>query len=170
MKLFAQPPRAQTQESSSTTPTRVNFSKYPNLYLHSNPWINKFAKNKKNPRLSGSRKIKRHHGKFNIDYVVPHSILVLKNCTQAAHHLVANQLFKLPHAFNIYNNQGKKETIDILFMGGDSNAWCKAVVNELVRLNNGVDKRVRATNTIELIRKEEVPKGPTVIYENKFYD
>ena len=49
-------------------------------------------------------------------------------------------------------------------MRGDSDTCWKAVGNELGRLGNGIDKRVRETNTIELIRKEEVPKGCTVTY------
>ena len=51
-------------------------------------------------------------------------------------------------------------------MGGGSDTWWKAVGNEIGRLANGVDNRVRATNTIKLIRKEEVPKGHTVTYAN----
>ena len=33
-------------------------------------------------------------------------------------------------------------------MGGDGDTWWKAVGNELGRLANGIDKLVRATNTI----------------------
>ena len=49
--------------------------------------------------------------------------------TQAAHHLVANHLFKLPHTYHIYNNQVKKETTYTLLMGYDSDTWWKAVGN-----------------------------------------
>ena len=68
--------------------------------------------------------------------------------TKSAQHLVANHLFKLPHAFHFCNNQGKKETIDTLLMVGDINTWWKVVVNELGRLANFIDNWVRATNTI----------------------
>ena len=50
-------------------------------------------------------------------------------------------------------------------MGGDSNNWWKVVGNELGILANGIDNLVRVTNTIEFIRKGEVPRGCTVTYE-----
>ena len=55
-------------------------------------------------------------------------------------------------------------------MGDDSNTWCKAVGNELGRLANLIENWVRATNTMEFIRKEEVPKVRTVIYANFLCD
>ena len=51
-------------------------------------------------------------------------------------------------------------------MEGYSDTWCKAVGNELGGLDNGIDNRVRATNTIRFIIKEESPKGLTVTYAN----
>ena len=50
-------------------------------------------------------------------------------------------------------------------MAGDSNTWWKSVGNELGRLSNGIDNQVRATNTLEFIRKGEVTRGRTVTYE-----
>ena len=38
-------------------------------------------------------------------------------------------------------------------MGGNSNTWWKEVGNELRRLANGIDNKVRATNTNEFIKK-----------------
>ena len=46
-------------------------------------------------------------------------------------------------------------------MGGDIDTWWKDFGNELGRISNGIDNQVRATNTIEFIRKEEVPKERT---------
>ena len=68
------------------------------------------------------------------------------------------------HAFRIYNNQVKKETIDTLLKGDDSNIFWKSVGNKLGRLANGIKNRVRATNTIVFIRKGQVPSGRTVTY------
>ena len=84
--------------------------------------------------------------------------------TQAAQHLVDDHLFKLPYALHIYNNQGKKENIDTLLMGGDSDTWWKSVLNELGRLANGIENQIRATNIIEFIRKGKVPRGCTFTY------
>ena len=51
-------------------------------------------------------------------------------------------------------------------MGYDSNTWWKYLGNELGRLDIGIDNRVRETNIIEFIIKEELPKGCTVTYAN----
>ena len=56
--------------------------------------------------------------------------------------------------------------MDTLLMGGDSDTWWEYVGTELERLANGIDNRVRATNTIKFIIKEEVPKGYTFTYAN----
>ena len=61
---------------------------------------------------------------------------------------------------------GKKETIDILLLGKDSDTWWETVRNELGRLANGIDNQVRATNTIQFIKNKEVPTGRTVTYIN----
>ena len=42
--------------------------------------------------------------------------------------------------------------------------------NELGRIANGIDNRVRATNTIKFIIKEEVPAGFTVTYDNFIFN
>ena len=55
-------------------------------------------------------------------------------------------------------------------MVGDSDNWWKAVGNELGIISNGIDNRVRATNTIKFIIKVEVPNSCTVIYENFVFD
>ena len=65
-----------------------------------------------------------------------------------------------------YKINSGKETIDTLLLGKDSDSWWKAVGNELGRIDNGIDNQVWATNTIEFIRKEEVPIGRTVKYAN----
>ena len=59
----------------------------------------------------------------------------------------------LPQDFHIYNNQGKKETIDTLLVGKHIEKWWKVVRNELGRLTNGINNQVRTTNTINFIQK-----------------
>ena len=51
-------------------------------------------------------------------------------------------------------------------MGGDRDTWWKVVGNYLGRISNVIYSRVRAKNTIEIIRKEKVPKGRTLTYAN----
>ena len=68
--------------------------------------------------------------------------------TQVDQNLVANHILKLSHDFHICNKQGKKETIDTLFLGKDIDTCWKSVGNELGRLANGINNQVQATNTI----------------------
>ena len=75
-------------------------------------------------------------------------------------------MFKLPHAFHIWNNNGKKETIDTFLVGSDSYTWWKAVGNKLWRLANGLENQIRVTNTIKFIINGELPSGCTVTYAN----
>ena len=57
-------------------------------------------------------------------------------------------------------------TVETILLVGDSDTWWKAIGNELWRLANGIDNRVRATKTTEFIRNKEVPKVHTVTYAN----
>ena len=165
-----QPPRVQTLQSTPTPPPILQSSTSPSLDTHPNPWIKKIAKYLKSPQIPKARKtevaprqvqhrLRRSPRKFRQNF-----------CTQAEQHLVANHLFNLTHNFHIYNKQGGKETIDALLMGKDSDTWWKAVGNEIGILANGIDNRVRATKSIEFIRKEEVPTGRTVTYANFLCD
>ena len=49
-------------------------------------------------------------------------------------------------------------------MGKDSDTWWKAVVNELGRISIVIDNLVWAQNTIEFVKKDEVPADRTVTY------
>ena len=66
---------------------------------------------------------------------------------------MVNSYLCLPHAFHIYNKQGKYETIDTLLLGKDIYNWWKAVVNELGRLANSIDNRVQATKHKRIYQK-----------------
>ena len=48
--------------------------------------------------------------------------------------------------------RGGRETIDTLLLVKDNDTWCKPVGNELERLDNWIDNRVQATNTIKFIQ------------------
>ena len=151
-----------TQESAPTYPPIIQPSTPP--ILGTIILIKKFTKHKKIPHIIKTRKtqtapqqvqhrLRRSPRNFGTNFR-----------TQEAHHLVPNHFFKSLHDFHIYNKQDKKVAIDNLLMGGDSDTWWKAIGNELGRLANGIDNRVRANNTIQFIKKEEVPKGHTVKY------
>ena len=111
-------------------------------------WLKKLQHIRRYPRFSKPGKHKHRPDKFNTNYASPPHNFGTNFRTQSEQNLVANHLFELPPVFRIYNNQGEKETIDTLLMGGDRNTWWEAVGNELGRLANGIDNRVRATNMI----------------------
>ena len=74
-------------------------------------------------------------------------------------------MVNLPSDFHIYTMQGKKETLDRLLVGINSDTWWKALGNETGRLSNWIGNQARAKNTINFIQKEEVPRGHTVTYK-----
>jgi hypothetical protein len=70
------------------------------------------------------------------------------------------------HAHHIFDSNGKKETIDTLLAGKDSDVWDRALSNEFGRLAQGIDDRVVATDTIDFIHKSAVPAHKIVTYGN----
>ena len=138
MEPIYQPLRVKPLYTAPTTPPRLQPFTSPSLDLDPNLWVKKLQNILSHLRFPKPVTHRQHRGKFNTDYAVPPATSEQK-FTQAAQHFVANHLFNLPHAFYIYNNQGKKETIDTLLLGKDSDTWWKAVVNELGRIANGID-------------------------------
>ena len=78
--------------------------------------------------------------------------------TAAAAHLAS------PAVNHIYRLDGKKETIDLVLQGSDREIWTKSLSNEWGRLAQGNDSGVHATDTIDFISKEEVPKNRDITY------
>ena len=66
--------------------------------------------------------------------------------------------------FGIYDEKGKKQTIDSLLRSPDKAIWEKGLSNEFGRLAQGNKYGVRSTNTIDFIHKHEVPAGRDVTY------
>ena len=65
---------------------------------------------------------------------------------------------QFPAVNHVYNKEtGKQETLETLCNGPDKEIWTKATRNEFGWLVNGNIHGVRATNTIEIIQKDEVP-------------
>ena len=115
VKLVVQPMRVKTLTTAPTSPPRVNPSVSSSSDSYSNPRIKK-SKINKIPQILQTKH--KQAAPWKVQRQLRHSP---RNggtnfYPQAAHHLGANHLFKLPHAFHIYNNQGKKKTIDTLIM------------------------------------------------------
>ena len=94
----------------------------------------------------------------------------------AARHLLAQHLVSKivdddnsllePQVMHIYNEAGKKETVDSLMSGPDKDIWIKSMSNELGRLAQGNKHGIKATDTIDFISKTEVPSDSKVTYAN----
>ena len=66
---------------------------------------------------------------------------------------------------HIYNNKGKKQTIDALINGPDATTkWLPALSNEWGRLAQGNDTGVEATDTIQFVAFSDVPIDKKVTY------
>ncbi len=75
------------------------------------------------------------------------------------------------HSLNhIFDENGKKQSIDKLLQGKDKDIWWKAVGNEFGRLAQGIGTCVVSTDTIGFIVESEVPAGCKVTYANFICD
>ena len=72
--------------------------------------------------------------------------------------------FLYPSLNHIYNEKGKKQTIQDLLKSNESSKWTRALSNEFGRLANGNIHGIKGTNTIEFIKKSDVPSNKKVTY------
>ena len=83
--------------------------------------------------------------------------------SRAAEYLLAQHIFN--KASHIYNDSGKKLSIDILLQGDDGKTkWTPALSNEWGRLAQGNNAGVESTDTIEFIDHLHVPKDRKITY------
>jgi hypothetical protein len=88
---------------------------------------------------------------------------------QSLQHLQAIATFHL-HANHIYNDKGKKETLDTLLAGTNSTTWTNALCNEYGRLAQGYGGTIVGTDTIDFILRSDVPAHKKVTYGNFICD
>ena len=67
---------------------------------------------------------------------------------------------------HVYDNNGRRETINSLFFGVDAKIWDHSMSNELGILNQGNKHGIRATDTIDFISQKDVPVNNKVTYAN----
>lgn len=71
------------------------------------------------------------------------------------------------HAVNhIYDDSGRKLSLDALLKGDTKDIWWKGLSNEIGRLAQGNDFGVTPNDCMEFIFHHEVPKDKKVTYEN----
>ena len=86
--------------------------------------------------------------------------------SRATHQLVAQQLFT-PVINHIYDDKGKKLSIDTLLTDPKyKDIWNKSMSNELGRLAQGNKYGIKSNDAIDFIHKCEVPKEKKVTYAN----
>ena len=78
--------------------------------------------------------------------------------------------YPLPSLFHIFNDDGKKMSVDQLLVGKDGLKWQRGLDNELGRLSNGIPGRITGTKTINFIKKSEIPSNKKVTYANLVCD
>ena len=74
--------------------------------------------------------------------------------------------YSTPSMFHIFDDNGKKMSIDQLLSGKDKIKWNRGLDNELGRLSDGIPNRLKGTNTLKFIRKEDIPRGRKITYAN----
>ena len=112
------------------------------------------------PILYPTSRYNHHHGTHFRNFAVQHLSSTSTAAKVRAQH-------SLQH---IFNESGKKETMDSLLAGKDSAIWWKALGNELGRLSQGIGDRVVGTETLEFIHRSEVPSNKKVTYANFICD
>ena len=88
----------------------------------------------------------------------------------AIQHVQAMHLFSKPSVNHVYDENGKRQTIDTLLKGTMKETWKIGLSNELGRLAQGVGTRVDGTDTIDFIKKSDVPNNKKVTYANFICD
>ena len=71
---------------------------------------------------------------------------------------------------HVYNEKGKKETIDTFLSGPMKDVWVKSISNEYGRLTQGNKYGVKCTDCFDFILKNEVPQGRDVTYASFCFD
>ena len=72
---------------------------------------------------------------------------------------------------HIFDDNGKKLSIDVLLKGQKAATWHQGLDNELGRLSNGLSgTTIVGTNTIDFITKDKIPKGACITYANMVCD
>ena len=71
---------------------------------------------------------------------------------------------------HIYDNNGKRMTLDQLLHSEQAERWNRGLSNELGRLTQSNDAGVRCTDAMDFIYHHEVPQGANVTYANFVMD
>ena len=139
---------------------------------------NEFVKKKSSKKEANKNKVTTQQDQWvttqSIPNVDPYSHYY--NYVHPPVYLYPNANVRLPYApmanrrmqslFHIFDDTGKKLSIDQLINGKDADKWNRGLDNELGRLADGIPNRIVGTKTINFIRKQDVPRNKKVTYAN----
>ena len=91
-------------------------------------------------------------------------------CQYAVQHIQALHHFSNPSVNHVYDDNDKNPSIDNLLKVKMKPTWEIRLSNDLEGLAQGVGDRVSGTDTIDFIRKSEVPANKKVTYANFICD
>ena len=73
-------------------------------------------------------------------------------------------------AQHIFDDTGKKLSLDELLKGPKKVIWHQAISNELGRLSMGIPGKIKGTKAMRYIHRKDVPKGKKITYANMVCD
>ena len=79
-------------------------------------------------------------------------------------YLLVQRIFSTPSISHIYDDSGKRLTIDKLINDSDKETWMKILSMELGLLPQGNINGVQSIDTIEFILQQDVPGNEKVTY------
>ena len=177
---IAAPPRVQrVTPSTATPPTNYDFPVQVTQHVSMNlpllstyhPTMKTFAHLRKRNLPQKFNKTKVFHQQksvFHLENSIHLNIPTPKRSPSNTQNSIlqeqANSAFLHPTINHIYREDGRKETMASLLRGPEKARWSKALSNEIGRLAQGNKYGVKATDTIEFIKKEDVPNGRAVTY------
>ena len=88
-----------------------------------------------------------------------------RHLTTPAYYQIQSIQYTCEQAATI-NYKGTKLSIDKLLNGPTHEIWSRSLGNELGRIAQGIKNRIKGNDTVEYIRKSEVPKYKKVTYAN----
>ena len=146
------PPRVNKPELSRTPPQASSLKKLKNKQIMQN-LLDRLPKQNWQKNNIGSN-----------DYNLRSKTRSQSFKSTAAKYLLAQHIFSSPSSMHIYDETGKKMSIDKLVNGTDKHIWIKSLSMELGRLAQGNIHGVTSTDTIDFILKQDVPLNEKVTY------
>ena len=177
------PPSATPNTSTSTVPIqdKDNDAAVPRVLVKDDAAVPRVEKHSPSPQQSDKERqrnidhtinyLKQRFSNSPIDHHTnPTSNMVLPTTPlsfqQRACTFLAEKEIKYSAINHIYDDDGKRQTVERLMRGEDKHIWVPAMSNELGRLSQGNNKGVQSTDCMVFIHHDQVLPGKKVTYAN----